>query len=89
MIIYDRGRLGQHRTKAFNQSLLSGTSNLSRDSSIPCSVQNAHDADSLKTPGIWASDFIAGAFYLWKQGNNDQYVNLLRPKFIGNGYVEF
>ena len=89
-IIHDRGRLNPRKTKEFNQSILYNDSIISQGVVLPRNgIQSVQDVDSLKAPGIWTSDFIAGAFHLWKQGGNDQYVNLLRPKFIGKGYREF
>lgn len=48
-----------------------------------------HDADSLKTPGIWAADFVAGAFHHALKHNHSRYADALKPKFIANGYVKF
>ena len=48
-----------------------------------------HDAESVTTPGIWASDFIAGSFHFALKHNNPRYRNILKNKFIGNGFIKF
>lgn len=84
-IIYDRGRLSATKTKSFNQyvSYRYAPSNIDlrpSDRSI-----DAKDADSLKMPGIWLGDFVAGSFHLKFQHDNSIYYDLLKPKFIGSG----
>ena len=49
----------------------------------------AYSVDSAKTPEIWASDFIAGAFNYWLSHQKSEYVDLLKSKFIGPGYKIF
>ena len=48
-----------------------------------------HDVDLLSTLGIWASDFVAGAFHLALKHENSKYRDALKPKFIEHGYVKF
>ena len=84
-IIFDQGRLNPKRTRVFNLDMLESAQHPFWGRII----RVIHDADSLKTPGIWAGDFVAGAFYLAFKHNNSRYIDAMRPKFIGRGYVKF
>ncbi len=84
-IIYDRGRLNPKRARMFNQDMLGS----SQHPLWGLAIRVIHDADSLKTPGIWAGDFVAGAFHWALKHNNSEYVDAMRPKFIGRGHVKF
>ncbi len=85
-VIYDRGRLNHGQTKAFNKDMHDAYAANSDKNVKDCGGQiTFRDTDSLKTPGIWASDFIAGAFHLALKHNDSTYRDLLKPNFIADG----
>ncbi len=47
-----------------------------------------YDVDSVKRPGIWASDFVTGAFHMSLKHDDPTYRDLLERKFIRKGYME-
>ncbi len=83
-VIYDRGRLNPTQTIAFNK-WMSDTDNSNQNIKNYRGQITFHDADSLTTPGIWAGDFVAGAFHFALKHSDSTYMDLLRPNFINSG----
>ncbi len=83
IIIYDRGRLSRPRTEIFNKTMSDMSVHYSDNQKILF-----RDVDSVKTPGIWASDFVAGSFHFALKHNDFTYVDLLEPNFIDDGSFE-
>ena len=86
-VVYDKGRLDSKRTQNFNQYMTDTESYRAFTGSKKYSgtMDRFQDVDSYSDSGIWAADFIAGSFrhaYLY---DDHAYVNILKPKFIGNG----
>lgn len=89
-VIYDRGRLGIKKTKEFDFDIQQST--IKPDATFTdyyFKPKTFHDVDSKYLPGIWASDFIAGAFNLAYKDGNTKFIDRLKPKFIGKGFKEF
>ena len=84
VVIYDRGRLNHAQTKIFNKDM-SEIPTPCFDDRINSGQVTFHDADSIRTPGIWASDFVAGAFHCELKHNDPTYRNLLKSKFMARG----
>lgn len=86
-VIYDRGRLNPTKTRKFDQNMQQRHTFSSGDIMMNhfFEPKTFHDADSKQTPGIWASDFIAGAFHLALKHNDTRFRDRLTPKFIGKG----
>ena len=89
-IVHDRGRLSPEKTRIFNQCMLLIDSTLSDTNSKIYSgnISDFYDVDSVKRPGIWASDFVAGAFHMSLKHDDPTYRDLLERKFIGKGYMQ-
>ena len=88
-IIYDRGGIDSRRTNIFNQEMIQSSIRNVRDMHDSHHIGILHDVDLLSTLGIWASDFVAGAFHLALKHENSKYRDALKPKFIEHGYVKF
>ena len=52
------------------------------------SLLTCSDIDSHTNAGIWAADYVAGAFHMALKHNDKTFFDLLKPKFIGNGYLK-
>ena len=86
-VIYDRGRLNPSRAKKFNENSLISHPNRTTNSNFYANISKFEDVDSLRSAGIWAGDFVAGAFH-WKIKHKDSvFADLLSPRFIGNGSI--
>lgn len=90
LTIYDRGRLSVEKSKKFN-AVMEDVYHKYTDNftNIPTHHKTFHDSDSIKTPGIWVADFIAGAFHFAIKHNNTKYRDLLKPRFIKEGSKMF
>lgn len=86
-VIYDRGRLDPRRTIAFNNYLFNTDSYLTKMALKKYSgnVVCFKDEDSERNSGIWGADFVAGSFRHAHVHNDETYLNILRPKFLGSG----
>ena len=89
-IVYDRGRLSPDRAKLFEKYVLNTDSVLHYFDSnrYEGTVCNIKEEDSLKTPGIWLADFVAGAFHLHFKYKRSEYYNSIESKFIGDGFLK-
>ncbi len=86
-IIYDQGRISQSDESVFESYLLykqfdfAFTHNV-RHLHIP---KPPHSVPSTGHPGIWAADYVAGAFYHKYQADDARYADMLRPVWFGKG----
>ena len=89
-IIYDRGRLSTTQSISFNKYILDTDSFLARFGlkQYAGNVLNIKDSDSLKTPGIWAGDFVAGSYHRKFKYDDSEYYDLLKHKLIGKGSLK-
>jgi len=86
-IFYDRGRLSIARSRDFGSYLLNKDSYFESRGlkKYQGSLGLPIDVPSVGTPGIWAADVVAGAFYHKHAHNDWSYSNALAPAVIGNG----
>ena len=86
-IIYDKGRLSQSGESSFESYLLYQQIDFAFKYNIPRLLvpKLPHSASSIYHPGIWAADYVAGAFYHKHQANDARYANILRPVWFGKG----
>ena len=86
-IIYDKGRISQRDESLFESYLsykqidFAFTNNV-RNLHVP---KTPHSVPSTDNPGIWAADYVAGAFYHKYQADDARYVDILKPIWLGKG----
>ena len=86
-IIYDKGRLSQSREVSFDSYLLYKQAELARKYHIPHLLEpkSPHSASSIHHPGIWAADYVAGAFYHKYHAGDSVYADILKSIWFGTG----
>lgn len=89
-ILHDRGRISGATTQSFHQYMLGTDSWLSYSGGKRYSgnIVKIKEVDSIFNSGIWASDFVAGSFRHSFLYGDSTYVSMLKPKFIGNGFLK-
>lgn len=86
-IQYDKGRLSQSSESSFDSYLSYKISHYAYKHNIlhllkpkpPRSVSSIHH------PGIWAADYVAGAFYHKHHANDTHYTDMLKQVWLGTG----
>ncbi len=90
-IIYDKGRLSQSSERSFESYLRHKQIDFADKHGIPHLLEPcpACSASSIHHPGIWAADYVAGAFYHKHQTSDAHYADILRPVWLGrvSGYI--
>ena len=86
-IVYDKGRLSQSRSAEFRLYLMRKDSYFNYkgwnkySGSLPYPKEISSDSD----PGIWAADYVAGAFNRKYSHGDSTYADILNPVKIGSG----
>ena len=86
-VIYDKGRLSQSSEASFDSYLLYKQVDFAYKHNMPrlFAPKHPHSVSSIYHPGIWAADYVAGAFYHKHQADDARYADMLMPVWLGNG----
>lgn len=86
-VVYDKGRLSQSSEASFDSYLLYKQIDFAYKHHMPhlLAPRYPHSVSSIYHPGIWAADYVAGAFYHKYQAGDAHYADMLRPVWLGNG----
>ncbi|MYC72907.1 MAG: DUF3800 domain-containing protein [Gemmatimonadetes bacterium] len=86
-IIYDKGRLSHSSEVSFDSYLLYKQIDFAHKHHMPqlLTPKTPHSVSSIYHPGIWAADYVAGAFYYKYQTGNAKYADMLKQVWLGKG----
>ena len=86
-VVYDKGRLSQSSEASFDSYLLYKQIDFAYKHRMSrlLAPKPPYSVSSIYNPGIWAADYVAGAFYHKYQAGDAHYADMLRPVWLGNG----
>jgi hypothetical protein len=89
-ILYDKGRIHSGAATLFNQYIHDSQNyyffkGKNKHSGL---IKKITDVDSLSNSGVWAADIVAGAFHKSAKHEDNTWTDIMKPKFIGNGFLK-
>ncbi len=86
-IIYDKGRLSHSSEASFDSYLLYKQIDFAHKYHMLqlLTPETPHSVSSRYHPGIWAADYVAGAFYYKYQAGDAKYADMLKQVWLGRG----
>lgn len=91
IVLYDKGRLSPARTRKFRTYVINKDSYFAYKGykRYRGSLSTPIDVSSTSEAGIWAADYVAGAFYHKYSNNDSTYANMLNAMRIGVGVRKY